>query len=178
MNDFGVEKKGDPVYWTNSVRAVLEQSSAHDVAALFKLLLRKLPDPLFTTEYVDVFSQVTDVRPAEEQVRALNYLLLLLPAENRQTLHQLMRLLASVAEHEASNRMSEQALATVLGPNLFPPRVLKGGARKNKLTDIQEGLAYTAKCNRVTELLLLHQNELFLLPAKLYDQLSLTKCYI
>lgn len=59
MNDFGVEKKGDPVYWTNSVRAVLEQSSAHDVAALFKLLLRKLPDPLFTTEYVDVFSQVT-----------------------------------------------------------------------------------------------------------------------
>ena len=87
-----------------------------------------------------VWDRRADVRPAEEQVRALNYLLLLLPAENRQTLQQLMRLLASVAEHEASNRMSEQALATVLGPNLFPPRVLKGGARKNKLTDIQEGV--------------------------------------
>lgn len=73
----------------------------------------------------------------EDQIWALNLLIIQLPDVNCQTLRLLLRFLKDVVDHQAQNRMTVNNVATVMGPNLFPPRISKASTKTNmeSLTD-------------------------------------------
>lgn len=54
--------------------------------------------------------------------RALQLLLMLLPAENRSLLSDVLQLLHLAASHESTNKMSADNLATLFTPHLLCPR--------------------------------------------------------
>lgn len=57
--------------------------------------------------------------------RALQLLLLLLPAENWIMMKDVLQLLHLVASHEQSNKMSAENLATLFTPHLLCPRKVR-----------------------------------------------------
>lgn len=67
----------------------------------------------------------------DDQIKALNLLIVQLPEPNCQTLRHLLRFLNDVVEHETHNRMTANNVATVMGPNLFPPRISKASNKSN-----------------------------------------------
>lgn len=56
------------------------------------------------------------------QGRALNLLVLLLPAEQRATLREVLRLVREIAAMADTNKMNEHNVAMIIAPALFPPR--------------------------------------------------------
>ena len=121
-----------------AVENALSDSSAHDVAGLLKMFLRQLPESLLTSEYIGSFAQIADIDDRDEQLTAVNCLLLLLPEANRQTLRELLKFLREVVDNQTANRMTSQAVATVIGPNLFPPRIVKPASSKAGMDSINE----------------------------------------
>jgi len=152
--------------------ALLDEVSCHDLAGLLKHFLRQLPESLFTVALVDLFAQVADIGGIEEQLRALSLLVLQLPEANYHTLRSLLRFLKDVVEHQSTNRMTASNVATVMGPNLFPlPPVAAKTNSKTAAKTLTQGVAYTAKANRVLELLLIHQEHIFVIPAPMQQHL-------
>lgn len=105
----------------DQVEKVLESASVHELAALLKKWLRDLPHPLLTPELVTLFYRTHEL-PAHLRARALNLLVLLLPAENRATLKVLVDFLNRVVENQEFNKMSLHNVAMIAAPSLFPPR--------------------------------------------------------
>lgn len=110
-----------------------QRFSAHDCACVLKCYLASLSDPLLTSALFSAHVQTARLctsdtpealRPiaAAKQLRALRLLLLLLPADNRQLLRDLLQLLAVVAAHSQSNLMTPLNLGTVFAPHLLCPR--------------------------------------------------------
>lgn len=58
------------------------------------------------------------------QGRALNLLVLLLPAEQRATLRELLRLVTEIVARQDTNKMTEHNVAMIIAPTLFPPRYI------------------------------------------------------
>jgi hypothetical protein len=114
-----------------TVRQALDNAGPHELAGLLKQFLRQLPESIFTQDCVDLFSQVGDVKKVDDQLKTLNYLVIQLPDANCQTLKQLLSFLDLVVEHSDCNRMTAANVATVMGPNLFPPRINSKVTRKN-----------------------------------------------
>ena len=142
------------------------------------------------------------------QLKALSLLVLQLPDVNYHTLRLLLGFMSDVVQHQAWNRMNATNVATVIGPNLFPPKIVKP-SRKNTAEALAQGvfhfclfllyktlhfkwhsstiairfiylcaflqMGYAAKTNRVTELLLTHQDVIFTIPSELMKQLSTMK---
>ncbi|XP_075428000.1 rho GTPase-activating protein 40 isoform X2 [Ascaphus truei] len=107
----------------------------HDAAGLLKLLLRELPAPLITAEYLPAFTAVQNIPDLKQRLQALNLLTLILPEPNRCTLKALLEFLCKVASREQCNRMSLWNVATVMAPNLFlyrgaPSKGLDGGEKQ------------------------------------------------
>ncbi|XP_050743530.1 uncharacterized protein LOC108022890 isoform X2 [Drosophila biarmipes] len=110
--------------------------SAHDCATVFKGFLSELPEPLLTDAHYPAHLQIAPLcqalngqvaATAERQRHLLNsvqLLLLLLPEEHRELLQHIIEMLHAVAQHEKSNKMSAENLATLFTPHLICPRQL------------------------------------------------------
>ncbi|XP_046648264.1 rho GTPase-activating protein conundrum-like isoform X2 [Daphnia pulicaria] len=156
------------------VTHILKSSGSHEIACLLKTYLRQLPESLFTQDCLDLFAQVGDITNFDDQIWALNLLIVQLPDVNCQTLRLLLRFLKDVVDHQTQNRMTVSNVATVMGPNLFPPRISKASTKTN-MESLTDGMAYASKTNRITEILVTHQDELFSIPPEMLLQLSRIK---
>ncbi|XP_065321998.1 rho GTPase-activating protein 18-like [Gordionus sp. m RMFG-2023] len=102
----------------------LNNSAANDIAALLKMYLRELPEPLLTRKHVLNFSQISKISALEDRIKALNYLIILLPDVNNRTLRMLIRFLNRISLHQNQNKMTTDNIATIMAPNIFPEEVL------------------------------------------------------
>uniref|UniRef100_A0AAG5CZ53 Rho-GAP domain-containing protein n=1 Tax=Anopheles atroparvus TaxID=41427 RepID=A0AAG5CZ53_ANOAO len=108
--------------------------TAHDCASVLKSFLADLSEPLLTELYYPAYCQVADLfhskdsqavaRGEDRQLNALQLLLLLLPEENNTLLRCIIELLHRTIQHEATNKMSAENLATLFTPHLICPRKL------------------------------------------------------
>lgn len=92
------------------------------IAALLKLFFRELETPVFGNDVaamMDVHIIGKDLNQSELALMVKNYIIPLLPLENRIILKALCHLLWKVAENSAQNLMSTSNLAVVMTPNLF-----------------------------------------------------------
>ncbi|KAM6978548.1 rho GTPase-activating protein 6 isoform 1-T1 [Tautogolabrus adspersus] len=105
------------------------EHSVHDVAALLKVFLRDMPDPLLTRDLYTAFIN-TLLLDDSDQESAIQLLIFLLPPCNSDTLQRLLCLLSTVAAHAedslnhkgheiTGNKMTSLNLATIFGPNLL-----------------------------------------------------------
>ncbi|XP_068794363.1 rho GTPase-activating protein 18 isoform X5 [Struthio camelus] len=96
-----------------------ENVKQHDAASLLKLFIREMPQPLLTVEYLKAFQDVQNLPTRNQQLQALNLLVLLLPEANRDTLKVLLEFLQRVIDHRDKNKMTLKNVAMVMAPNLF-----------------------------------------------------------
>ncbi|KAG8178715.1 hypothetical protein JTE90_024837 [Oedothorax gibbosus] len=88
-------------------------------AALLKLFLRELPDPIIPlTMHREFLNAVKDKEKAES-IACLTELVEKLPPVNYSILNYLFDFLLQVSKMEDQNRMSASSLGIVFGPNLF-----------------------------------------------------------
>lgn len=92
----------------------------HDMAALLKLFLRGLPEPLLTYRLYHSFIECGKMSDKRSQLMAIRELCLLLPVENLHSLVYICAFMARVAE-VPNNKMETATLATILAPNLLKP---------------------------------------------------------
>ncbi|EDW09930.1 uncharacterized protein LOC6580131 isoform X2 [Drosophila mojavensis] len=149
----------------------LEQTgfSAHDCATVFKSFLAELPEPLLTDAHYPAHLQIAPLCQAltektqaslerqQHLLHSVQLLILLLPDEHRELLQHIIEMLHAVAQHEDSNKMSAENLATVFTPHLICPRNLP-----------PEVLHYTAKrMSSIIAYMITRNMEIFAVPAKL-----------
>ncbi|KAJ9593390.1 hypothetical protein L9F63_015094, partial [Diploptera punctata] len=103
---------------------ILQKATCHDVAAVLKRLLRDLPQPLLSIDYIDMFYQTHVLPDDATRVRALNLLVLLLPSEHRSTLRALFRLLTRIIQNQKYNKMSLHNVSMIIAPSLFSPQYI------------------------------------------------------
>ncbi|KAF5294815.1 hypothetical protein FQA39_LY00299 [Lamprigera yunnana] len=106
------------------VENILNEASAHDLTGVLKKLLRDLPDTIFTMELFDMFYKCSMISSREDQMTALNLLVLLLPLEHRNTFRMLLEFYINVINHEEQNRMNLHNVAMITAPSFFSPRFL------------------------------------------------------
>jgi len=125
----------------NSDKFKWEDIRPNDAAGVLKQFLRDLPIPLLTFEHLDAFSKVEVLRDPDLQIRALSYLILLLPSVHRETLHMLLCFLKKVADRE-DNKMTLNNVSMIIAPNLFlvSPRSRKK-AKNNRSAEAEMMLA-------------------------------------
>lgn len=144
-----------------TVEAALSRASSHDLAAVFKRLLRALPTPPLTQELMRLFYH-TYALTGTTQGRALNLLVLLLPAEQRATLRELLRLVREIVARQDTNKMTEHNVAMIIAPTLFPPSLLI-----KQSDSLETQLATAANSCHVTEALMRWCDQLWVVPASL-----------
>ncbi|XP_050680477.1 rho GTPase-activating protein conundrum isoform X2 [Leptidea sinapis] len=145
----------------SDVEAALARASGHDLAAVFKRLLRSLPQPPLTQELMRLFYQTYSLSGSTQGL-ALNLLVLLLPAEQRATLREVLRLVAAITEHSHANKMSDHNVAMIIAPALFPPSLLIKSS-----DSLETQLATAANSCHVTEALMRWSDQLWKVPASL-----------
>ncbi|XP_053611046.1 rho GTPase-activating protein conundrum isoform X2 [Plodia interpunctella] len=145
-----------------AVESGLARATSHDLAAVFKRLLRALPQPPLTQELMRLFYNTYALSGAT-QGRALNLLVLLLPAEQRATLRELLRLVREIVKLSHTNKMSEHNVAMIIAPTLFPPSLLIKSS-----DSLETQLATAANSCHVTEALMRWCDQLWTLPASLH----------
>jgi len=94
---------------------VLKGEQVHTLAALLKMYLRELPEPLFAP------SQYTEVMEQRQKGVKAKRLLKQMKPEHCLVLQYVMRLLRLVALNAEKTKMSSYNLAVVFSPNLFQP---------------------------------------------------------
>ncbi|XP_078490650.1 uncharacterized protein LOC100183481 isoform X2 [Ciona intestinalis] len=97
---------------------LLSDENPHDVANLFTLFLRQIPDQLIPKQFHSIILQVMHAMQDDNQIKAIQCLCLLLPRPNLETLLYVSHLFQDVAEHGNKNKMSIDCLATMLAPNI------------------------------------------------------------
>ena len=106
--------------------------SAHDVASLLKQYLAEFPEPLMLEKFYPAYCQIPQMVSGEEdeallklkeskQLQTLQLLVQLLPRQNFQLLSLLLDLLHKVAA-QPNNKMTPEALGTLLAPCILAPR--------------------------------------------------------
>ncbi|XP_049875892.1 rho GTPase-activating protein conundrum isoform X2 [Pectinophora gossypiella] len=146
-----------------TVEAALSRATSHDLAAVFKRLLRALPQPPLTQELMRLFYH-TYALSGSTCGRALNLLALLLPAEQRGTLRELLRLARQIVANSHANKMSEHNVAMIIAPTLFPPSLLI-----KQSDSLETQLATAANSCHVTEALMRWSDQLWSVPSALLD---------
>jgi hypothetical protein len=94
----------------------------HSVAALLKLFLRELPEPLLTFDLYDCFIAADSVPIPEGRRESIKRVLKMLPQLNLRLLMHLVIFLRAVQQQSAVNKMNAANLAMVFAPNLLRPR--------------------------------------------------------
>ncbi|KAK2704656.1 rho GTPase-activating protein 18-like isoform X2 [Artemia franciscana] len=153
------------------VEKSIQNASCHDLAALLKQVLRELPKPLLTYEYIDAFYLVNELPEIWDQLEAMNLLIILLPKAHRSTLAAILSFMLKVAEFEPVNKMSLQNVAMILAPNLFVPR------KKLKISDkdnLSNEVTFAAASCSAAKLLIKYRNVLWTIPPALIKHLRRT----
>jgi hypothetical protein len=156
-----------------------EDTSPHDVACVFKEFFRSLPEPLMTRELYYPFLKTRKLSTRALQKNALRFLVALLPRPNRDTLQELLQFLSRVALHsngiilidgteETGNRMTEENLATILGPNILHNECRSKSPQQSYQVMKQDPEELTFVCQVMTDLIRM-QDSLFTVPADVYD---------
>ncbi|XP_055607387.1 serine-rich adhesin for platelets [Uranotaenia lowii] len=104
--------------------------TAHDCASVLKSFLADLSEPLLTELYYPAYCQVAEFCHSKDSLavredrllNAIQLLFLLLPKENNLLLKYIIDMLFKTIQHEASNKMSAENLATLFTPHLICPR--------------------------------------------------------
>ncbi|XP_071362155.1 rho GTPase-activating protein 24-like isoform X2 [Trachinotus anak] len=116
-------------------RPSFDSTDVHTVASLLKLYLRQLPEPLVPyNHYQDFLICGQKLRGDRTQgLGELRSLLQELPVANFNLLNFICQFLNEVQSYSGSNKMSDQNLATVFGPNILrakaeDPQSIMGGA--------------------------------------------------
>ncbi|XP_034939722.1 rho GTPase-activating protein conundrum isoform X2 [Chelonus insularis] len=146
---------------------LIQRTPCHDLSAALKKLLRDLPQPLLTIEYIDAFYQSHGVKNPNDLSYSLNLLVLLLPVEHRCTLKSLLKFFKLVVDNQCSNKMSIHNVAMIVAPSLFPPRYIYPRDRG----DLSAQVNMAAICCQVTEALLNNVDKLWDVPTNLINQL-------
>ncbi|KAK7603502.1 hypothetical protein V9T40_003501 [Parthenolecanium corni] len=144
---------------------MLERCAIHDLTAIFKKLLRELPEPILTNELINLFYQSHRLTECE---KVLNLLVLLLPVENRLTLLAIISFMRKLVKHESENKMTQHNVAMIIAPSIFPPRYIQIDKTNGNL-HAQVGLA-AVSC-RITETLMNCFDRLNKVPCPLVTQL-------
>nr|XP_018673262.1 rho GTPase-activating protein 12 isoform X1 [Ciona intestinalis] len=140
----------------------------HDVAALLKLFLRELPDPLLTTEYIDAFHSCEMISERKEQLQALNLLIILLHEMHRDSLQFLLSFLGLVVANEPYNKMGLNNVAMITAPNLFMAR--KQSKREASTTAASQDLKRAAGTSNIVRMLIKYHRLLWTVPAFMLTQ--------
>lgn len=121
----------------NSQSALVQVAEAdiYAVAGLLKAYLRDLPEPLFTDECYPKFVEASCIKEPEEKKKAMMEVFETLPTPNRLTSAYLLDHLRRVSEHQEQNKMGQNNLATVFGPNILRPSSCSGADP----TDLAQG---------------------------------------
>lgn len=158
------------------VENILSQATVHDLTGVLKKLLRDLPDTIFTMELFDMFYKCSLIPSREDQKKALNLLVLLLPVEHRNTFRLLSQFCINVIAHENQNRMNLHNVAMITAPSFFSPRLLlpKENGKLNLKSLSKEELVKhingaAASCGIVEQILKTGDN-LWMVPADLAEQ--------
>ncbi|XP_052224899.1 rho GTPase-activating protein 19-like [Dreissena polymorpha] len=125
--------------------------SPHDVATVLKQLLIELPEPLLTQKHYEAHMQISELslnclsdadkkRSDEKHVKALQFLVQLLPRENAALLESLLDLL-NQATKVAENKMSAESLGIIFAPSLICPRKLAPEAMQDALATQSKAVA-------------------------------------
>uniref|UniRef100_A0A182P5X2 Rho-GAP domain-containing protein n=1 Tax=Anopheles epiroticus TaxID=199890 RepID=A0A182P5X2_9DIPT len=152
------------------VRQLIKQAGVHELSALLKRWLRELPQPLLANDLVHLFYQ-TNVLPPHEQCKALTILCQLLPEENRNTLRELLNFCCLVVEQQNVNKMTQQNVARILAPSLFPPRFVD---RLNQ-QDIGAQVRMAVHCCHLTNVLITMSDSIWLVPQRLIEEAKMMK---
>eukprot|EP00731_Ephydatia_muelleri_P030835 Em0022g349a len=142
-----------------------EDTNPHDVACLLKEFFRSLPEPLLTRDLYYPFLSTTKFDNPGRRRDALRLLCVLLPQPNRDTLQELLQFLSRVALHsygmilidgteESGNRMTEQNLGTVLGPNILHKESKRKPAPKSGCTRMSSQFLQNYKTPVLRQILL------------------------
>ncbi|PNF26598.1 Rho GTPase-activating protein conundrum [Cryptotermes secundus] len=149
------------------VDRLLQQATCHDVAAVLKRLLRDLPQPLLSVEYIDMFYQTHALSDETTRAHALNLLVLLLPAEYRSTLRAVFRFLARVVQNQKHNKMSLHNVAMIIAPSLFRPQYVHPTDKGNLRAQVE----MAEICCQLTEQMLEFGEKLCIVPESLVRQI-------
>ncbi|KAK2828432.1 hypothetical protein Q5P01_019466 [Channa striata] len=110
-------------------------TDVHTVASLLKLYLRQLPEPLVPYSHYKDFLLCGQKLKSDRSLGLgeLRSLLHELPVANFNLLNFICQFLSEVHSYSGSNKMSDQNLATVFGPNILrakaeDPKSIVGGA--------------------------------------------------
>ena len=104
--------------------AEVRLEEVHDVAGVFKLYLRMLPEPLIPYSRYDAFIRVGALKDKARELQRnteLREQVAQLPTENYALLCSLVRFLVEVSNHSGLNKMTPENLAIVFAPNLLRP---------------------------------------------------------
>ncbi|XP_054168497.1 rho GTPase-activating protein 19-like [Oppia nitens] len=103
--------------------------TVHDCCSVLKRFISELPEPLMTESkypFLKKISQLCDTitspTKTSKKLTAIQLILLLLPAPNRQLIHELLSLFDKVISNVEQNKMTSISLATIFAPHLFCPR--------------------------------------------------------
>lgn len=108
--------------------------TVHDCASVLKLILSDLPEPLLMDAFYSAHCQLaalynngpkTDRAQLEHRLtHSLQLLFLLLPADNRELLECVLRMLNKTTQYTEKNLMNSDSLSTLFTPHLICPRKL------------------------------------------------------
>jgi len=119
------------------VDKLLQQATCNEVSAVLKRLLRNLPQPLLTIEYIDMFYQTHALPDDATRAHVLNLLVLLLPVEYRSTLRAIFRLLRKVVQNQKYNKMSLHNVAMIIAPSIFCPQYVHPAGKGNLRAEVE-----------------------------------------
>ncbi|XP_043214008.1 uncharacterized protein LOC122377715 isoform X2 [Amphibalanus amphitrite] len=126
--------------------------SAHDCASVLKGFLASLSEPLLTKALYPAHCQVADICPVDtpadqicaahnKQIKALQLLFLLVPAENYQLLKDLLFLLYKVSRKHSENKMNALNLGTMFAPHILCPRKMSAAELQNSSGSMAQAVA-------------------------------------
>lgn len=156
------------------IQESLIKTTCHELTSILKRLLRELPQPLLTTELIDLFYTIHLLPNWETQCKAMNLLVLLLPIEHSGTLRIVISFLKKVIENEIHNKMSLHNVAMIIAPSLFPPTYMQLHSGKDN-ADISGQVKIAAVCCHLVEILLQCGLDLWKIPPGLWAQLQTAK---
>jgi len=119
--------------------------TVHDCCSVLKKFISELPEPLLTDSHFELFRKIAYLRQpvsSSKKLTAIQLLLLLLPAANRQLLHELLSLFQKILKYSNVNKMNSTSLATIFAPHLFCPRNFTAIELQQNLSVITDTLVF------------------------------------
>ena len=122
----GIFRQSGGVENTQLLRAQLEAGEAidynktdpHDLAAVFKLFIRELPEPLATWEAFKIVQAAAELSGDQKKAFVMR-LLRKIPDSNRIVLKKILGLLYKYSMYSEYNKMTANNLAVIFSPALF-----------------------------------------------------------